>query len=473
MAFKHDFLWGGGSAASQIEGAVDKGGKGLNTMDLLTDGNKSKLRELTESIESGKFYPSHTAIDFYHTYKDDIKLFAEMGLKGFRMSIDWARLYPTGEELEPNKEGLAFYHNVIDELIKYGIEPLVTIFHFEMPLPIARNGAWTNPHNVELYIKLCHTLFTEFKGKVKYWLTFNEVNHSVFFDNDDASIYSYMASGLKMGELENPEASLAESCLNVLRASARAVILGHQIDPDNKIGCVTAFVPQYAATSIPDDSLAALHSYDRDLFLLDVLCNGYFPNYKIHEYKNKGINISLTDEDQKLFAEGTIDYYGLNYYSSGMCAAENRGYKNAFFHGYRNPELPVNEWGWENDPVGLRYTLNYVDRRYNKPVIITENGIGNTDILSNGTVEDDYRICFLKDHIEQMRKAVDEDGVRVLGFFVWTPIDVVSASSGEMDKRYGFIYVDRDNAGNGSNKRYKKKSFGWYQEVIKSNGEIL
>lgn len=473
MNLTKDFLWGAGTAASQFEGGVNEGGKGLNIMDVVTQGKVDVLREITDSIEEGKVYPSHTGVDFYHTYKEDIKLFAELGLKSYRMSIDWARIYPTGYEEEPNQEGLKFYHNVIDELLKYDIEPLVTICHIELPLAMAKKGAWTNPSAVDNYVKYAKTLFTEFKGKVNYWLTFNEINHSVFYDNDGSPVYSYMASGLKLNEVENPENALAQSCLNVLRASAKAVALGHKIDPSNQIGCVLAFVPQYAATSKPEDSLATLHAYDRDLFLLDVLIKGYFPDYKLTEYQKKGIDLVITDEDKELFKQGTLDYYGMNYYSSGMSAAEDRGYKNGFFHGYRNPELPTNDWGWENDPIGLRYALNYIDRRYNIPVIITENGIGVDDQFVDGTVDDGYRIDFLKDHIEQMKKAVVEDGVKCLGFFVWSPLDIVSASSGEMKKRYGFIYVDKHDDGTGTNQRYKKKSFDWYKNVIETNGEEL
>ncbi len=473
MKLQENFLWGGGSAACQCEGAIYEGGKGLNIMDVATSGSRIRLREITETIEEGKYYPSVKAIDFYHNYKEDIRLLAELGLKSFRMSIDWARIYPTGYEAEPNREGLQFYQNVFDELHKYHIEPLVTICHLEMPLEISRQGAWTNPHTIEMYEKYCRTLFTEYKGKVKYWLTFNEINHSVFYDNDDCMVYSYMASGLKLNAVDNPEQALAASCYSVLKASAKAVIMGHQIDPENKIGCVLAFVPLYSATNCPEDSLAVIHDYDRDLFLLDVLCHGYFPKYKINEYEKKGIHIQVTEEDNALFQKGTVDFYGMNYYSSGMSAAENRGYANGFFHGYRNPSLKTNAWGWEDDPVGLRYALNYVDRRYHKPIIITENGLGCADEFINGTVIDDYRIQYFREHIEQLIKAVHEDGVTCWGYYTWAPIDLVSASTGEMSKRYGFVYVDLDDEGNGTNKRYKKKSFDWYKHVIETNGEEL
>ena len=478
MAIQEGFFWGGGEAASQCEGAVDIGGKGLNIMDVVTAGSISRSREITETIEPGKYYPSQVGIDFYHTFRDDIKLLAELGLTSFRFSVDWTRIYPTGEEDEPNQEGLAFYHNLVDELLKYHIEPLVTICHLELPLAISRQGAWLNPHTIELYEKYARTLFTEFKGKVRYWLTFNEVNHAVFYDNDNSEVYSYMATGLRLNTIENAHQALALSCYHVLKASARAVLIGHEVDSENKIGCVLAFVPQYAATSLPDDSLAALHDYDRDMFLLDVMLGGYFPHYKLAEYKRSGIDIPLSDIDRELFRNGKLDFYGMNYYSSGMSAAENRGYGNGFFHGYKNPLLPSNEWGWETDPVGLRYALNYIDRRYNVPIIITENGIGAYDeLIDDGkggkTVIDDYRISYLRDHLRQLKLAVEEDGVRCWGYYAWAPIDLVSASTGEMSKRYGFIYVDLDDEGKGTGKRYKKKSFDWYHHVIETNGACL
>ncbi|MFR3685580.1 MAG: glycoside hydrolase family 1 protein [Enterococcus sp.] len=473
MSLQENFLWGGGTAASQFEGGVFEDGKGLNIMDVVTAGNVETPREITDGIDPERKYPSHTGIDFYHTYKEDIKLLAELGLKGFRLSIDWARIYPTGEETEPNQKGLHFYHNVIDELLKYGIEPLVTILHIELPLAISKKKAWTQKETIDLYLKYCKTLFTEFKGKVNYWLTFNEINNQVFFDNENADVYSYMVSGLQLSKIDNPEQALADSCKNMLRASAEAVILGHEIDPENKIGCVLAFVPHYAASSLPDDSLAALHEYDRDMFLLDTLCNGFFPKYKLQEYKKKGITFDLTEEDRELFAKGTVDFYGMNYYSSTMCAAEDQGYEQAFFNGYKNPKLPSNDWGLEIDPVGFRYALNYANRRFNKPIIITENGVGAYDKLVDETVEDDYRIDFFKTHLSQLKKAVEEDGVDCWGYFSWAPIDIVSASTGEMAKRYGFIYVDQDDDGNGTKKRYKKKSFDWYKHVIETNGAEL
>lgn len=474
MRLGEDFLWGGGTAASQCEGAWDVGGKGLNIMDLVTAGSLTSSREITGEIEPDKVYPSQTGNDFYNRYVEDIALLADLGLKSFRLSIDWTRIYPTGEENEPNQAGLRFYHEVIDELLAHDIEPLVTILHIELPVHIARKyGAWTSRETIDLYLKYCGTLFTEFKGKVRYWLTFNEVNHQVFFDNDNSDVYSYMVSGLQLSTLDNPPQALATSCYNALVAGAKAVALGHQIDPENMVGCVLAFVPQYPATSLPEDSLAGLHGYDRDLFLLDVMCRGAFPRYKLMEYQRLGIHLEITEEDAVALKAGTIDFCGMNYYSSGMSAAENRGYENGFFHGYRNPLLKTNDWGWEDDPVGLRYALNYVDRRYGKPIIITESGIGVEDELVDGTVEDDYRIAYLREHIREVEKAIVEDGVNCLGYFTWAPIDLVSASTGEMKKRYGVVYVDRHDDGTGDYQRFKKKSFDWYRKVIASRGEDL
>lgn len=475
MKLDSNFLWGGGTAASQHEGAYDVDGKGLNTMDLMTGGTKTTPRRHTATVEEGEYYPSHFGNDFYHRYKEDIALLAELGLKSFRMSIDWSRIYPTGEEAEPNKAGLQFYHNVFDELAKYNIEPLVTILHLEMPLHIYKKyNSWMSRKTVELYLKYARTLFTEYKGKVKYWLTFNEVNHAVFYDNDDYNdVYAGMGGMIDYNKLDFPAEGLAVSSRNILVASAKAVALAHEIDPNNQVGCVLAFVPQYPATSSPEDSMAVLHAYDKELFLTDILMKGEYPGYKLKEYKKAGINLDLTDEEKQALKDGTIDFYGMNFYSTGMQATVDKGYENGFFNGYRNPLLKTNEWGWEDDPVGLRHALVYMDRRYGKPLMITESGIGTDDILVNGTVEDDYRIDYMRAHIEQLEKAIVEDGVNCIGFYVWAPIDLMSASSGEMKKRYGVVYVDWHDDQTGTFDRYKKKSFYWYKRVIATNGEEL
>ena len=475
MKLDKGFFWGGGVAACQHEGGFGEGGKGINTHDLLTAGTKDTPRGHTDEIEKGVYYPSHTGNDFYHRYKEDIALMAELGLKSYRLSMDWTRIYPTGEEKTPNPEGLRFYHNVVDELLKYNIEPLVTILHAEVPIHLVRKyNTWMSKDMIDIYLKVAKTLFTEFKGKVKYWLTFNEVNHAVFYDNDDYNeVYAELGSGLNFNKMKNPAQGLATASLNILLASAKAVLLGHEIDPENQIGCTLCFVPQYAATSSAEDNLAALHSLDKDLYLTDVLMKGQYPKYKLHEYEKTGITLDWTEEDRSILRKGIIDFYGMNYYSSGMAAAENRGYKNGFFNGYRNPMLKTNAWGWEDDPIGLRNALIYMDRRYGKPIMITENGIGCDDVLKNGTVEDDYRITYMRKHIEQMEKAIIEDGVTCIGYYMWAPVDLISASTGEMKKRYGVVFVDRYDDQTGTYNRYKKKSFEWYKQLIASQGEIL
>lgn len=476
MKLNKNFYWGASLAAHQVEGAWNENGKGVGIMDIVTNGNYAEPRQVVregQTVPKNKYFPTHTGIDFYHQYKSDIKMFSELGIKSLRMSIDWTRIYPTGEEKEPNRAGLDYYHDVINELLKYGIEPMVTICHFEMPLHLSRKyNSWLNKDMIDFYLKYCKTLFTEFKGKVKYWITFNEINHT-YRDDPMSSILSYMVCGLENQDMKNPEQDIATICYHMMLASAKAVKLGHSIDANNKVGCVMAFMPKYAGSCHPEDALQNLHDYDLDLFMSDTLCNGKFPGYKRKEYERKGIILNITEEDQHDFSEGTLDFYGLNYYSSGISSVHGKNLEKSFFGGYKNPYLKSNDWGWETDPVGLRYSLNYLDRRYGKPIIVTENGFGAIDDFTNETVQDDYRIDYLRNHIEQLKKAIIDDGVNCIGYSVWSPIDLISATTGEMKKRYGFIYVDKDDQGNGTLKRYKKKSFNWYKKVIETNGEVL
>ena len=476
MKLNENFYWGATIAAHQLEGAWDVDGKGPGIMDYVSNGTNKEARKVYKDMKDlpkDKYFPSHEGIDFYHNYKEDIKLFAELGIKSLRLSIDWSRIYPTGVEEKPNEKGLKYYHSVIDELLKYKIEPMITLCHFEMPMHLVNQyQSWLNKEMINFYLKYCKTLFTEFKGKVKYWMTFYELNHT-YQKSEMSSILSYMVSGLEHKDLKNPEEDIANICYNMLLASSKAIILGHSICKDYQIGCVLAFIPTYAGTCRPEDALQVLHDSDRDLFMADTLCNGKFPDYKMKEYKKKGFKIHVNDEDQEIFKLGTIDFYGLNYYMTGISSFDGKGLEQAFYGGYKNPYLKSNEWGWETDPIGIRYALNYLDRRYGKPIIITENGFGAADILKNGTVEDDYRIEYIKEHVIQLEKAILEDNVNCIGYFVWSPIDLISATTGEMKKRYGFIYVDKDDQGNSTLKRYKKKSFNWYKKVIETNGEVL
>lgn len=474
-----NFLWGGSIAAHQCEGAWNEDGKIMGIMDLATAGSYQKKREFTKTVEPGKYYPNHTGIDFYHTYREDIRLFAEMGFKCLRISIDWSRIFPEGDDAVPNEKGIQYYQNVIDELRKYGIEPMVTLFHFEMPVAIVRKyNSWLSRKTIQLYLRFAKTMFTALKGKVHYWVVFNEMNH-IDPTSDASDMFVYILSGLTNEELgstrEERRKKLTIMGYHMTVAGVEAVRIGHTVDPENKIGCVFGLTPSYAACSDPNDALLAYQTTIRDFYQIDAMCNGAFPAYKEKEYESFHINVGMTEEDKVAFKEGVIDFIGINYYSSEVVTTheELKSDDGTLYGGMFNPYLPKSDWGWVIDPVGLRYTLNLLWRRYNKPIIITENGLGAIDQMKDGTIDDTYRIAYLREHFKEMEKAVAEDHVPLFGYLMWGPIDLVSATTGEMKKRYGFIYVDRNDDGSGTNKRYRKKSFYWYKHVIETNGKDL
>lgn len=471
---REDFLWGGSIAAHQCEGAWQEGGKGTAIMDLVTNGTHEVPREICKSVEAGKRYPSHKGIDFYHRYKEDIGLFAQMGFKALRISVDWSRIYPLGDEAEPNEEGLRYYTGVVDELIAHGIEPIVTLYHFELPYHLVTEyGSWTNRKLIDLYLKYCETMFRALKGKVKYWVTFNEMNH-IDPATEASDIFTYMIAGLKYSEMENPAATLAAVGYHMTVAGVKAVELGHRVDPENRIGCVFGLQPVYAYNCKPENAFQAFKEMYRDFYQVDAMCNGCFPGYKLREYEKMGIALEGVEEDKDAFANGTIDFIGVNYYSSSVGHHEGESGEETLFGGVQNPYLEQSKWGWSIDPKGLRYLLNAVYRKYGKPIMVTENGLGAVDVLEEDkTVDDSYRIEYLKLHIEQLKLAVEEDYVECFGYLMWGPIDLVSATTGEMKKRYGFIYVDQNDDGSGTGERYKKKSFDWFRRVIASNAEQL
>ena len=487
MALSKDFLWGGATAANQLEGGYNLDGKGLSTADVICAGNLQTKRQITYHNADGTrgsqeimpyhdlpdgatcdcfddcYYPSHDGIDFYHHYKEDIKLLAKMGFKCFRMSINWSRIFPNGDDDKPNEAGLKFYDDIFDELKKYQIEPMVTICHYENPVNLANKyGGWINEKVIDFYLKYCKTIFTRYKGKVKYWITFNEINIM--------NVVPFYSGAL----LKADQQSCATAVFNQFIASAKAVKLAHQIDPNNKVGMMIAHGAIYGETCNPDDQvLAMLKERDRKFFS-DVMARGYYPAYKLKVYQREGITIDLTEENKQILKQGCIDFIGFSYYDSMTVSATASGsISNVISSTVKNPYLQMSAWGKEIDSQGLRIVLNDLYDRYQKPLFIVENGLGAQDELINNTVEDDYRIDYLRKHIIEMKKAVEEDGVELLGYLVWGCIDLVSAVTGEMKKRYGFIYVDRDNYGSGSLKRFCKKSFKWYQQVIASNGEIL
>ncbi|MGL9730958.1 family 1 glycosylhydrolase [Enterococcus sp. DIV0756] len=465
------FLWGGSIAAHQCEGAINEGNKGVGLMDLVTVGAYGQPRDIHTEFEAGCRYPSHIGIDFFHRYKEDIALFAEMGFKALRISIDWSRIFPKGDEEEPNQAGLDFYHAVVDELLMHGIEPIVTLYHFEMPIHLVTEyGSWKNRQVVDFYLRFCETMFRSFNHKVKYWVTFNEMNH-IDPQSEASDIFTYIIAGLKFSEIEDKKRTLAVIGYNMTIASCLAVNLARKINPENKVGCVFGIEPVYPVDCNPENVLNAYKQMDRDFYQIDAMCNGAFPKYKLKEYEAIGIKLEIDERDQTAFKNGTLDFIGMNYYASSVAAYEGaEDQASALFGGLQNPFLEVSKWGWAIDPVGIRYLLNYTYRKYGLPIMITENGLGAVDeVATDGHIHDAYRIDYLKKHILEVKKAIELDQVDCIGYLTWGPIDLVSATTGQMSKRYGFIHVDLDDEGKGSLKRTRKDSFDWYKQTIKEN----
>jgi 6-phospho-beta-glucosidase len=472
MAFRKDFLWGGATAANQCEGAYNLDGRGLANVDVIPHGKDRWLvatgtRKMFD-FEDGYYYPAKVGIDFYHHYKEDIALFAGMGFKVYRMSIGWSRIYPNGDEETPNEEGLKFYENVFRECRKYGIEPLVTITHFDIPMHlVTKYGGWRNRKMVEFYKRLTRTLFERYKGLVKYWLTFNEINimlHAPF-----------MGAGICLEEGEDRFKVLYTAAHHELVASAWATKIAHEVDPEMMVGCMMNAGTSYPYSCNPEDVLLAQKTNRQNYFFIDVQSRGRYPGYALKEFERHGFEVPAKDDDLEILRNNTVDFISFSYYSTRVVTtdATAKRDKNNMLDSVSNPYLEKSEWGWTIDPLGFRITLNELYDRYQKPLFVVENGLGAKDEFVNDTVEDDYRIEYLRKHIQNMKDAVDLDGVDLLGYTTWGPIDLVSASTGEMSKRYGFIYVDRDDYGNGTLKRYKKKSYDWYKKVIASNGEDL
>lgn len=474
-AFPTDFLWGGSIAAHQLEGAWQEDGKGLSVMDFATAGSLDCPREFTETIDPEKTYPSHEGIDFYHRYKEDIALLAGMGFKALRISIDWSRIFPNGDEKAPNGKGIQYYKNVIDTLISYDIEPIVTLCHFEMPVHLVNEyGSWANRQLIDFYLLYCETIFKEFKGRVKKWVTFNELNH-VDPQTEMSQFFTYLVAGLKNSEMTNRKEKLAQVSYNMSLASVKAVRLAHEIDSENKVGCVFGITPTYAFSCKPENVLQAYKEMDRDYFQMDAMCNGKFPEYKMKEFESLGLTLNIKDEDKRDFEQGKLDFIGMNYYSSSVTKTDLEGNEEeALFGGVQNPYLEKSKWGWSIDPIGLRYLLNYTYRKYQLPILITENGLGAIDQVSqDGKIYDDYRVSYLKAHLIELNKAIFEDHVDCFGYLMWAPIDLVSATTGEMKKRYGFIYVNKNDDGTGDLSRTTKQSYSWFKELIETNGENI
>ena len=498
MGFKEGFFWGGATAANQYEGGYLSGGKGLAIQDVITggDGRNNIPRRMALKLADGStkfidrrgtevpdgavpyvdedtYYPSHVATDFYHHYKEDIALFAEMGFKVYRMSIAWSRIFPNGDDEKPNEKGLEFYDNVFDECKKYGIEPLVTLSHYETPYHLAKKyDGWKSRDLIGFYEKYVRTVFTRYKGKVHYWITFNEINSIWHFPLMGAGI-------LTPKNLLNAQ-DLYQAAHHELVASALATKIGHEIDSENKIGCMVLGLTSYPRTCNPDDVIATMEESKRGYFFTDIHMRGYYPSYALKMMEKEGVVLDATDEDLEIL-KNTCDFLSFSYYMSKCIASNPEQYekgKGNLTTGVKNPYLQESQWGWQIDPKGLRYLLNTYYDRYQKPLFIVENGLGAKDTLLSEEkdgywVEDDYRIQYMNDHLTQVSKAINDDGVEVMGYTSWGCIDLISASTAEMKKRYGFIYVDRNNDGTGTFKRYKKKSFYWYKKVIETNGQII
>ena len=462
--FPDSFMWGGAVAANQCEGAYDEDGKGLSIADVMPKGVMGE--PVDEPVQENL---KLKGIDFYHHYKEDIKLFAQMGFKVFRTSIAWSRIFPNGDEKTPNEAGLLFYDKVFDECRRYGIEPFVTLSHYETPLYLARKyDGFRSRKVIDFYLNYCKTVFQRYKGKVHYWLTFNEIN-------------SVLNHPLLSGGIWTPNEKLSledklQAVHHELVASAAATRLAHEIDPENKIGCMIASVPYYPATPNPDDMIKVMLKEQSGYLFTDVQVRGYYASYIKRWIRENNITLSKCSGDDEIL-KNTVDFISFSYYMS-LCVSADASKESVKFFGTttENPYLKNTKWDWPIDSKGLRLTLNRLYDRYQKPLFIAENGMGASDELikqdENYTVIDDYRIEYLKQHLIQVEAAI-EDGVEVMGYAAWGCIDLVSASTSEMSKRYGFIYVDRNDDGTGTFQRYKKKSFYWYKKVIETNGGSL
>lgn len=486
--FPKDFMWGGATAANQCEGGWNEGGKGLAETDVKTAGSFSEPRYTTYLDADGKpgkavsvydipkgakkaviedcYYPYHEAIDFYHHYKEDIALFAEMGFQIFRMSIAWTRIFPKGIEETPNQVGLDFYRNVFLELKKYHIEPLVTIQHYDVPLYLEENyGGWHHRKLIALYDRYTDVLFHEYQGLVKYWLTFNEINCPIMMKD--------LFPGYPINKVKDDIQLLHYQFV----ASARAVKRAHAIDADYVVGCMIAGGPsKYPLTCDPKDVLFNQQKLQESTYYSsDVMVRGAYPYFAARLWETYDVTLDITDQDRLDLKEGCVDMLTFSYYSTG-CTTTHEVKERAGGNldmGPKNPYLQYSEWGWSFDSDGLRYALNEYYGRYQLPLMVVENGLGAIDKMEqDGKIHDPYRISYIKAHVEAMAEAI-HDGVKLLAYTPWGCIDLISASTGEMKKRYGFIYVDKDNDGNGTLQRYRKDSFYWYQKCIKTNGEDL
>lgn len=477
MSFPNNFLWGGAFAANQVEGGYRDGGKGLSVADIFPRGDRKKgglfdrtYEQILEAAadEDDSKYPKRRGIDFYHRYREDISLFADMGFKALRFSMSWSRIFPNGDDAKPNEEGLAFYHDMVNELKAHGITPIITLSHFEQPLNLTlKYGGWTDRHLIEFFERFAQTVFDEFHEDIKYWITFNEIDATVHIPLTGA--------GIVKEHHDNLEQAVYQALHHQFVASARVTEYAHNHYPDFKIGCMTTKNLKYPATCKPEDCVQWFKETTLDSFYTDVQVFGEYPYAIRRQWEKKGIVIDMEPGDIAVMKTNTVDFVSFSYYASLVTSAEGAKKEKVSANllvGEKNPYLKQTPWGWQIDPEGLRFALNQMYDRYKLPLFVAENGLGTLDVLENDTVQDDYRIDYIRKHVKEMEKAID-DGVEVFGYTYWGCIDCISASTSEMSKRYGFIYVDQDDEGHGTLKRYPKLSFNWYKKLIASNGANL
>ncbi|MBS4770805.1 glycoside hydrolase family 1 protein [Carnobacteriaceae bacterium zg-ZUI240] len=462
--FPQDFLWGGAIAANQAEGAWDEGDKGVDLASCFPNGIHHGF---VKKPERGEYHPSREAIDFFHNYKDDIALFKEMGFKIFRTSINWTRIYPNGYESSPNEAGLRYYDDLFDALLEAGIEPLVTISHYETPMGLVEKyGSWRNRKMIDFFLNYCETIFNRYKNKVKYWLTFNEINN--MRRNPD-----YVGGILFLDDETNRMQTVFQANHHMFVANALAVKLCHEISPESKIGAMLSLSNVYPHDCDPVTVLETQDLRRRSLFYSDVMIRGEYPSYVFRLWKENNVSINYENDDLELIREYTNDFLAFSYYRTTTHAKGQPFFGDTGGDvGTPNPFIETSQFGWQIDPVGLRFTLNELWDRYRVPLFPVENGLGAKDEVVDGEIHDDYRIKYLREHLIAVKESI-RDGVSVMGYTYWGPIDIVSAGSADMEKRYGFIYVDKDNYGNGTLKRIKKDSFYYYKEIIESNGKKL
>ena len=476
QGFPEGFYWGGATAANQLEGAWDVDGRGPSVDDHFTGGSFERPREITIDIDPDRLYPNHDGIDFYHRYEEDIALFAEMGFNMFRMSISWSRIFPNGDDERPNEAGLAFYDKVFDCCREHGIEPLVTISHYEMPYHLVeRYDGWASRELIGLFERYAEVVLDRYQEKVRYWITFNEINCGTM----DAG--SVLETGIVRGfegpasEIHTTPQQRYQALHHQFVASGRVVRHAHERYPHLRIGNMDCFILSYAATCDPVDELANEAEMRRmNWYCSDVQVRGAYPSYARRFWDENGVELEMEDGDLGDIAAGKVDFYTLSYYMSGVVGTHGveQTAGNMTFGGV-NPYLEKTEWGWQIDPAGLRFALNEIWDRYQIPLMVVENGMGARDeVAADGKIHDDYRISYLRKHVAAMREAV-ADGVDLLGYTWWGPIDLVSAGTGEMRKRYGLVYVDRHDDGTGTYGRIRKDSFYAYQKIIATNGADL